>query len=242
MHEAKLHDENVFVTLTYSDEHLPPGGSLRPQDMVDFLKRLRWHNGKMRYFQCGEYGEKLARPHHHALIFGMHFRDRRYYRSSPDGSPLFTSRQLDDLWGHGQCTLGAVSFESAAYVARYAMKKVTGPAAESHYGGRTAEYVTMSRRPGIGRGYIDRFRTEVYRSDSIVVRGVETRPPRYYDQVEEQVAPSVMERVKARRVARGEKAAQQDDQLREYVGAGRYVQEAVKLESVSFLKRGLEVT
>lgn len=238
MHEAKQYEDNVSVTLTYDDKHVPSNGSLRPADFVEFMKRLRWHMGKVRFFQCGEYGDELGRPHHHALLFGMDFPDRRYYRLSESGSKLYTSGKLDAIWGQGQCTLGAVTFESAAYVARYVMKKITGPPAASHYGGKIAEYVTMSRRPGIGRLYIERNRSDVYPRDEVVVRGFPCRPPRYYDQVEEVSAPSVMARVKARRRVEGVRRAYKD--RRDNGSFSLVVKEGVKVAQVAMLKRGLE--
>src|SRR4051794_29862641 len=44
-HEAKLHEENCFITLTYAPEHLPPGGTLVVKDFQDFMKRLRFEFG-----------------------------------------------------------------------------------------------------------------------------------------------------------------------------------------------------
>ena len=66
------------------------------------------------------------------------------------GHALYTSKIIDETWGLGRCWIGDVSFESAAYVARYIVKKVTGERAEAYYVGRKPEYTTMSRRPGIG--------------------------------------------------------------------------------------------
>ena len=195
MHESKMHDVSIFATLTYRDDRLPAGGSLNPRDFVLFMKRLRHVVPGVRFFQCGEYGERLSRPHHHALLFGCFFDDRRVYKER-DGVPLYTSKTLDDLWGNGQCSFGAVTFESASYVARYTMKKV---GSVSDYGSRVREYCTMSRRPGIGAGFLDKYRSDVYPSDSVVVRGVESRPPKYYDMRLENVAPSVAFRVKAKR-------------------------------------------
>ena len=34
--------------------------------------------------------------------------------------------------------------------------------AEQHYKGREPEYVVMSRRPGIGRGWLEKFTSDVY--------------------------------------------------------------------------------
>lgn len=41
MHEAQLHQENCFITLTYNDEHLPKDQSLVYRDFQLFMKRLR---------------------------------------------------------------------------------------------------------------------------------------------------------------------------------------------------------
>ena len=61
IHEASLYEANCFVTLTYDDDNLPLDGSLRPRDMVLFLKRLRKRFGPgIRFFQCGEYGDKSS--------------------------------------------------------------------------------------------------------------------------------------------------------------------------------------
>lgn len=71
VHEASLHEENTFLTLTYNNEYVDPNFSLNKTDITNFLKRLRKNTGrKIRYFQCGEYGEQFHRPHHHVLLFG----------------------------------------------------------------------------------------------------------------------------------------------------------------------------
>lgn len=187
MHEASLYDENCFLTLTYATENLPPNNSLRKSDFQDFMKRLRKEYGSgIRYFHCGEYGENFGRPHYHALLFNHDFSDKRFY-SERNGHRIFTSNSLSRLWPQGFSVIGDVTFESAAYVARYVMKKVTGKPAEAHYGGRLPEYITMSRGSkklgtgGLGKGWYDRFKSDVYPLDRVVVRGSDTRPPRFYD-------------------------------------------------------------
>lgn len=194
MHEAQLHEHNYFATFTY--ETLPPNGSLQPQDFVLFMKRLRKTLPPgVRFFQCGEYGDKLARPHHHALLFNTPLHDLRLHSSQ--AVPLYRSANLNDLWGHGHVIVGAVTFDTAAYVARYSLKKVTGPAAAAHYQGRHPEYLTMSRRPGIGSAWFDKFHSDVYPHDKLILRGgTITRPPRYYDS---KLDPKVLARLKLRR-------------------------------------------
>lgn len=199
MHEADSWDANCFLTLTLRD--LPPGGSLDVEHWKGFAKRLRARGYKFRYFHCGEYGERTRRPHYHAAIFGQDFTgDRKYYAPSKSGFPLWTSATLDDAWRLGQVWIGNLTFESAAYVARYVTKKITGRNALKHYNGRKPEYTTMSRDPGLGKAWISKYLDEVYRSDEVIVNGAPSQPPKYYDQVLGALDPDRLERVKAARL------------------------------------------
>lgn len=190
MHEASLWPDNCFVTLTYAPEHLPDGGSLRLRDFQLFFKRLRKRYGDgIRFFHCGEYGDKFKRPHYHACIFNHDF-DDKYLWSVQNGQRLYRSPSLEELWPYGFSSVGSLTFESAAYVARYVLKKVTGDRAADHYSlvdpdglvySVRPEYVTMSRRPGIASGWFDKFFSDVYPSDQVIVRGRPARPPRFYD-------------------------------------------------------------
>lgn len=126
MHESTLHDQSCFITLTYSDDNLPEHGTLILRDFQLFMKRLRFEfsNVKIRFYHCGEYGEKFGRPHYHALLFGIDFEaDRTLYSQSKQGSKLYVSDTLNKLWNKGFATIGNITFESAAYVARYVVKK-----------------------------------------------------------------------------------------------------------------------
>lgn len=210
MHEAKMHEESCFITLTYAPEHLPEGGTLSVEHCQLFLKRLRARLApkRIRFFLCGEYGEKLERPHYHAILFGHDFEDKILLESSGEHRE-YTSPLLAETWGKGGVHLGSVSFESACYVANYATKKITGKKAAEHYAGRKPEFVLMSRggrkAGGIGRSFIEKFKSDVYPSDEVIVRGMPARPPRYYDQVVEAGSPGSLEGVKAKRVREAEK-------------------------------------
>lgn len=141
IHEASMHDDNCFITLTYNAENLPPDGSLIKSDYQKFMKKLRRKyvryakdkNGKsypinpIRFYHCGEYGDEFNRPHYHAILFGFNFDDWVYLFDSPAGNPIYMSPTLEKLWGKGFVTIGTVTFESAGYVARYCMKKINGP-------------------------------------------------------------------------------------------------------------------
>lgn len=192
MHEAKLNDRNCFITLTYDDDHLPDGRTLHYPDFQDFMKRLRKRVGKLRFYMCGEYGETTKRPHYHACLFGYDFSDKLYFKRIGD-FPLYTSSTLAELWPKGTHLIGSVTFESAAYVARYCMEKITGDLAKKHYEfvdtttgevfDRAPEFNKGSNRPGIGAPWLERFMSDVYPHGSVVTNGRLAKTPRYYDKI-----------------------------------------------------------
>lgn len=245
MHEASLYENNCFLTLTYRTEDLPPGGSLRKKDFQDFMKRLRkaYTGHRIRYFHCGEYGDELSRPHYHACLFNFDFADKRFFKET-NGQRLYVSEELERLWPFGFSLIGSVTFESAAYVARYIMKKVTGTRSKEHYErvdkstGEVfeleREYTTMSRRPGIGKDWLRQYIGEVFPNDEVVVRGRLMKPPRFYDEIYEVMDPEGFERLKRQRKQLGVNnwRDQTDDRLK--------VRETVKKAQVGFLKRGFE--
>ena len=216
VHEAQMHDRNCFITLTYDDEHLPPGGTLVLAHFQKFMKRLRKEYGAgIRYYHCGEYGEEFGRPHYHACLFNHDFEDKKPWKKLKSGELLYISASLQRLWPLGYSSVGAVTFNSAAYVARYVMKKVYGANAREHYTAvdpssgevfeRTPEYTTMSRRPGVGAGWFARFGGDVFPADEVVLAGRRLRPPKYYDRLFEVSNPNEMRSIKARRILEASK-------------------------------------
>lgn len=190
MHEAKLYDENCFVTLTYDGQNVPQDNSLNLRHLQLFMKRLRKSlPQRLRFFACGEYGDQHGRPHYHAIIFNHQFPDLSLF-TIQNNKRIYTSSILTNLWQMGHCTTAAVEFESAAYVARYCTKKINGDLAASHYyrvspiDGQAysvkPEFAVMSRRPGLGAAWLEQFKSDVYPSGFIVVNGVPQAPPRFY--------------------------------------------------------------
>ena len=179
VHEACMHEVNSFVTLTYDDEHLPVGGSLDLEAVPVLIRALRKRGKKVRYFYCGEYGERSGRPHYHALLFGLDFPDKKLY-SVRNGYPVFRSRELECVWKSGLCEIGSVTPSSAGYVTRYISKRITGSWAKAKYGDRVPEFGRMSRNPGIGAAWIDKYGFEVFAQDRCHVNGSFVKPPRYY--------------------------------------------------------------
>jgi hypothetical protein len=195
IHEAQLHENNCFITLTYNDENLPQNGSLTKSDFQKFIKRLRKFiaPAKLRYYMAGEYGTSFGRPHFHACIFGYDFHDKKLHQRTASGSVLYTSKDLEKLWTYGYSSIGDVTFESAAYVARYIMQKQTGKVDPNHYTfcdlqtgeliKLQPEYNQMSLKPGIGADWYRKYKNDVYPHDFVEIRGKKLKPPKYYDQL-----------------------------------------------------------
>lgn len=220
VHESQMHERNAFITLTFDDNHLAKRkypDSLDKSEFQRFMKRLRKRlcSRMIKYFHCGEYGSVYGRPHYHACIFGHDFPDRELW-SIRDDVRLYRSKVLEDLWPYGFSSVGDVTFESAAYVARYIMKKINGDLALTHYANidydtgeilydRQPEYTTMSN--GIGKSWYSKFRGDVFPLDEIVLRGVKMRPPKYYDKLLEREENYDIDFIKQKRVERAVKHA-----------------------------------
>lgn len=187
MHEASLYKRNSFITLTYDDAHLPADGALDHPAFQRFMKRLRkrFAPETVRFYMCGEYGPENWRPHYHACLFNCDFDDKKYLRVMESGAKLYTSELLSELWPFGYTSVGDVTFESAAYIARYCVQKITGDAAEAHYArvGGVCEYNQMSRMPGLGAGFLEKWESDIYPHDYVVVNGKECNVPKYYDRI-----------------------------------------------------------
>lgn len=190
-HEAKDWPQNCFITLTYSDEAVPRDFSVDLRHWQLFMKKLRKSlDYKIRFYACGEYGDLNLRPHYHAIIFNHDFSDKQLHSYNQKGDPIYTSSSLANLWQNGLCTTQDVTFQSAGYVARYVTKKIGGEAANNHYYRRSPidgqmynvrpEFGVMSRRRGIGMGYVEKFKSDYYPSGFVVVNGRKQAPPRFY--------------------------------------------------------------
>lgn len=213
MHEASLYSDNCFITLTYDDFNVPDGRSLVKSDFQKFMKRLRKFSVKsrgrsLRYYACGEYGDRFGRPHYHAILLDFDFKDKVFLRYSAGGEKIYSSSILDDLWSVdgvriGICEIGSVTSQSAGYVARYCTKKITGDKAIEHYRyldsegrdcWRVPEFALQSQ--SIGKPWLERFHGDVYTSDFVLVNGAKLAPPRAYDKHFEVLYPEEFERIK----------------------------------------------
>jgi len=270
MHESQTHTANSFITLTYAPENLPADHSINKQVLQNFFKlfRKKLHkrygsspdplnpkknipNVPIRYFACGEYGEQRNRPHYHALIFGYDFPDKKLW-SKKNGNLLFRSPFLESIWPHGYSSIGHVTFESAAYVARYVMKKRKGPDDLPDKFGKfnddyydildqttgevfhvEREFCLMSRNPGIGKKWYQMYGNDT-KKDFITLRGNKYKIPKYYDSILEQENELELQykKDKRRREASKRKSDNTIERLR--------VKELIKTEQIKLLKRGFE--
>jgi len=259
LHEASLHDENSFLTLTYDDENLPRHGSLQPKHFTDFMKRFRKEiePDKIKYYMCGEYGADSGRPHYHALIFGYSFPDKRLWSYSEGKNPDYRSTQLERLWPHGFNLISAVDYKSAGYVARYTIKKLRGAALEKRdpdtdllpyerIDVQTGEIVTiepeygrMSRggnvkgSHGLGYDWYQQFKDDVFPDDFCIHKGKKVKTSKYYRNLLEAENPDMANALREKRI--GAAAKHKDNQTRERLE----VREKVKLAQIATLTRGL---
>lgn len=239
-HEAKLYPTNCFLTLTFDDKFLPADYSIKKLDVQNFMKRARerLNPKRIRFFAVGEYGDQTLRPHYHLLIFNHQFTDLKLWKTTQSNKQHFTSRILSELWPYGLATTSHVTYQSAAYVARYNMKKIGGDYAAVHYSrvhplsGQLVqvqpEFMLCSRRPGIGAAWYQTFKSDIYPSDFVSVDGRKHPVPRYYFKMHEEE--------EAKKVSRARK--RQSLSQREHMTKERLlVREEVKASRIKLLKR-----
>lgn len=241
MLELQDHEESYFCTFTYDEKHVPVSFyadektgealkclTLRKEDMQKFFKRLRKDGQKVRYYMCGEYGDRTMRPHYHAIIYGLHIDDLVFYKRNSQGDNLYHSATLQRYWSVpvfddagkplrdeyglvvyepiGDVIIGAVTWETCAYTARYVMKKLNGSQADVYDKFNIQkEYVAMSRRPGIGRKYYEDHKEDLWKYSEFFFStedgGKRLHPPKYFERLLEKENPEKVEQIKQARMA-----------------------------------------
>ncbi len=232
----------------------------RSYDRNGNIRMFTRKEDKIRYFMCGEYGDLcrhqikasdcefccVGRPHYHAILFNKTFEDLEVCGGRGD-IKYYTSMKLEELWGLGFVQVGAVNMQSAAYTARYCMKKITGQNAPDFYQNLSPdgeihrvqqEYATMSRRPGLGQAWFKDYVKDCFPSDEVPVpgAGIIKKVPRYYADVFEGMDSnneSILTQVKE------ERKRFRDEHLEEYTPERLKSQYRVKKAQIGFLKREL---
>jgi len=213
VHHASLYEENSFLTLTYDDAHLPDNGSLNKPDLQKFFKRLRikYAPRHISYYACGEYGERTQRAHYHVCLFNLDFKDKIAFRKIGDHT-LYLSDQLTEIWGHGNTSVGSLTYQTACYTAAYIMKRTLGKGCPKYVklDEETGElrplvqpFAVMSLRPAIGRDWINKYSADIYgnEKDFIVQNTRKMKPARYYDKIYDTINPQAMKKIKDNRIA-----------------------------------------
>lgn len=170
VHELEYYKgHNVFVTLTYDDDHLPKDGCVNKRDVQLFLKRLRKYifPRKIRYFIAAEYGDENLRPHYHCLMFGVDQTEREIISSA---------------WQQGLIdkNLGYVSQKTAKYILKYMSKQK-----EKEWLYRkmrlTLPFRMMSK--GLGKQYALDNQDSYKEGRKMTMKGTVIGMPRYYGKI-----------------------------------------------------------
>ncbi len=164
--EAKTHRESAFITLTYTDDHLPKDSHLSRRDAQLFIKRLRRLIAprKIRHIIVGEYGTLNQRPHLHAIIFGI-------------GSEELI-RILPIVWKLGSVEpnrfkpFGDLTVKNARYLAGYVTKKIHS----KQLNGRPKEFQMQSRDPAIGDLFIKEV-AKIWRGSGLIPNHLSRKEP-----------------------------------------------------------------
>lgn len=204
-HEASSWEHNSFLTLTYADEHLPKDGHLIPRDLTLFLKRLRKHSrtpssvvrrdpmGGIRYFGCGEYGDRHNRPHYHLLLFNYGVTD-----TTRISNEAYISDLIARIWGQGHHEIAPFdpARGGANYIAQYTMKKIGSGDFDPATGEcRPAPFLRMSLRPAIGRTWLDKYASDLRHGYLVSKRGAKQAIPRYYRTILKDTRPELYEEI-----------------------------------------------
>lgn len=178
----------------------------------------------IKYYYCGEYGNRckhgfdlskqqcplcnVGRPHFHICMFNLELSDIEPY-SVQNGETRYTSQEIEDTWTYGFVDVGGLTVQSAGYVARYILKKVTGEKAEGHYQRITEEGEIIELEPefahmsnGIGAGWYEKYKKDVFPSDEVPVPtvGVMHKAPRFYEEKYKKEDPIGHELLKQKRI------------------------------------------
>lgn len=197
MQELSFYQDAIFATFTYENEP----DQLVYSDFQKFFKRLRKYVAReqnitvpdLKYYVCGEYGDRYGRPHFHAIIFGLWPSDGIVFNRNDQGDWMYVSPVLEKLWSHGFVKYGRVSFNSCSYVAGYIRKKLYGEMANQLY--VDVETGELRRAPfafgskGIGKRWIEKYWSDVTRLGYMRYLGKVAPLPRYYEKYLEQNHP-----------------------------------------------------
>lgn len=211
--------------ITYTNDNDEWKGCLVKKDLHRFIHNVRqkWqrefnHTG-IRFMACGEYGETGERPHYHIIFYNMPIPMESLYETKVlNNNVYYKCHLLDECWANkGFIEVSEATWNDIAYTARYITKKINGDQSEDIYAqyGQIKEYMVTSRNPGIGKPYFDEHYKEIYKNDEIVVKNTQgtitCKPPKYFDELYEEIDPEGFEKIKIQRRRRANNVAKVKD-------------------------------
>ena len=165
-HESDYHNSSSFITLTYSEENLPENKTVKKKDFQDFMKRFRKNvDRKIKYYACGEYGLLGDRPHYHAIVFGLHPKDKNL---------------IDDSWCRGFTDVKLATYDRMKYVAKYINKKYFDELEYDTYICVGRENVFGLQSQGLGKQYALDNKEQILSDGYVRCNGAKCSIPRYY--------------------------------------------------------------
>lgn len=189
-----MYDDNWLLTLTYDPVHLPEGGTLVKEDVTGFIRKLRLHYGQgVRFFCAAEYGAKFSRPHYHLVMFNFKPTDL-VPSAKRSGFQTYTSEQIEGIWQKGRVEVGTFSTRGAMYAAQYVVKKARNKTED--YQGKLPEFALMSRMPGIGVPYLEKYHGNIFPRGYCIIDGRKFPVPKFYLEWIKQNIPQTAFRVR----------------------------------------------
>lgn len=180
-HEKLRTNYSIFATLTYGPDRVPKDYGLRKKHLQNFFKRLRknFENTRIKYYACGEYGDRFARPHYHIILL-VYETDREY----EEWIPLFDNKGrkiqkgiIEDTWGMGHVQASYLTEGRILYTVSYVDKKIMNYR-QIDIGKKQPPFKLSSN--GFGRAYVEDNRAVLLKDKAIKDRGKLIGLPRYY--------------------------------------------------------------
>jgi len=127
-----------------------------------------------------------------------------------------------------------MTFETAAYTARYVMKKGFGKHAGNfaRIDEDTGEIIplvqpcaAMSLKPAIGREWIEKYHQDIYGHDKdfLIMRGNKMKPAKYYDKYYDTIQPAHMAEIKEQRIDNRPEITDNELRAREKIARARII-------------------
>lgn len=213
-HETRSHSHNTFLTLTYADEETP---ELSIPHLQKFWKRLRKVlPNKIKYFGCGEYGDRTHRAHYHAAIFGM----QQFPDSKKWDTENTVSETLNEIWSHGRVLQSELTPARIAYVTGYVLKKA-GYKKQIYCDEDGVDMQPPFRKmsQGLGKDWLAKYGTDL-RMGYVKNEDYKTGIPRYYTEKLKETQPELAETIQN---AKDEARMKMDTPNRERCKAGEII-------------------